>query len=1619
MEKSDLETKLETAGTPEAQRTRSPITDEKRTEERIENFRKRTELALQTLVDFALDEASPRALESGDLPETGAELEKLVSEIQKREIEIRDEKSGYKKMLDKVFEDIKNSKDLDELRRIIAYAREVAATFRRLDSEHEALVTKHNGAAKKLFGVRQQEAGFDNSLAVGKRRSELREKQRKLRNRFLGLGGIINRGGIMDLDEEISSLYRLEKSVPDIYYMHPVDRLERIYRNAFIKVDEFNETFGNELKLEELKLEESDETLSQEVIKELNVSYINEVRKKMARVLRDRGRPRALGGFLGTKLGTKEERENGLKMLEESFSVDMNFKWNETPDNRTKREDLQKSIGDLPYGIRDVISPAVRRGEHTANEEWSVMNRALMKWRQNRWNLEYSEILRKAKARLDQSEKGSWDLRSKVSDKIYKLTREEKHLNASSFDPDRFRIFRTSPSIRKLCGDSALEKYETKIGLDLLDNLYSVKGTTRDGVEKLMKVKCLPAVPYLLLNAFRVGKYNGTYPFLVAREKGEAPPATQYARNFTPDDIVSLKTLNLPGLMEIIDLVKSESASAPENAIKVYANIEKLSMALLERGSEEAVDFVIYTIGESEEPLGGQGEMLRKFLKKDSLRRIVRDRDEASKALLRRFERYESDPEALSILIEEKALPDDKRQAAVITIARSEPFHVAFLKLGEKERGVILSEFRPFILEETKTAKPYERLEAFAAAKKLGLEITPTASDVVYFFETIEDFKSNQNPYDEFIALAEGVNLSESDCARIIRVIANEIASGSYKLTYKIDQLKKFIEPFPTGEILKKEELDLVLRLLVSSPEEFIEGSKGICTDKNWQLLLSYYILVDGEELRIDKDSENLLRSIFSASHPENRDLCLKELQKEYREYIGSGGKTLPIQSSIIVRSVDKAEGAGDLKYIEGIATLMSELEKCRLESKKIATYTGKEFTLAVPAKTLALVCEGLLLQEERFDKERWDENDKTAFYNISRSIIEAAPSLYTDFLELFKIMNARELKQFAREYYPLYQANLVVLQNENGLYNARKLVKVRKRLEDLRDTLAESEDKGKALMGEKEKLVKALQQNIEQRFGLKKLPETITDEHIRSMQDCIRYLANLRHRDATKELLIAFYLGLNLNGEWETFRAGGEIDLSGYFDEKKTALLKDILERRKELFTALEKDLGLAGEDSKRFFETLQEETISNMIGNIQTIDVKLGNAKRSIEDLADPDIYEDKKEKESLALVMEKGRLVGATLAKIFGRSSGKNMALSREEMDIEARIREIYEVKEWKPAEVKKIQDVMQIPSLVSGIIRKLDEEKVDENIRKLESLLKPSDEIIAIMNEFGEEFKPTSGAMALSQDLTYLENIIVKNDHKVTPENKVKLNEYLGAIRTQMGVLESLYARTKEYFEKIKKSTHGRTNRILKDRLSEIETILYQKEEASAITTKVTANLNTIIENMRQCLGCLRKEVNNDTNLTFGDPNKFYVVSQSGSEKGSNADQIAFFVPVEYEDGSREVSFVLDQVYGAKSADVLVAHVNASLKKYALLKKEFNNANMSIYVTDAAMMSVGLEKENAAEKISALNNSLEIKETKATADILKSELADHYIEFGGAGARTAGGREISGLRISLKA
>jgi len=274
------------------------------------------------------------------------------------------------------------------------------------------------------------------------------------------------------------------------------------------------------------------------------------------------------------------------------------------------------------------------------------------------------------------------------------------------------------------------------------------------------------------------------------------------------------------------------------------------------------------------------------------------------------------------------------------------------------------------------------------------------------------------------------------------------------------------------------------------------------------------------------------------------------------------------------------------------------------------------------------------------------------------------------------------------------------------------------------------------------------------------------------------------------------------------------------------------------------------------------------------------------------------------------------------------------------------------------------------------------------------------------------------MALAQDLSYLENIIVKDGDKLEPKQKRVLDDYLLSIRSQMSVLESVYGRVKEYFEKIKKGAHVTKNEVLRNRLDEVEKILNQSDKAVSVGTWVTSNINLIIENMRQCLGCLSREVNNDTNLTFGDYNKFYVMSRGEKEKGSIADEIVYFVPIEVSGGKQEMSFVLDQLYGSKSSDVLTAHVKAVAKKYSSLKKSFPKAEISIFVTNAALASAGIDQSQAEVKIKSISEDLKVEPIfGASVTIPESALGEHYVEFAKSNGRFYGQTSASGLRITI--
>jgi len=672
-----------------------------------------------------------------------------------------------------------------------------------------------------------------------------------------------------------------------------------------------------------------------------------------------------------------------------------------------------------------------------------------------------------------------------------------------------------------------------------------------------------------------------------------------------------------------------------------------------------------------------------------------------------------------------------------------------------------------------------------------------------------------------------------------------------------------------------------------------------------------------------------------------------------------------------------------------------------------------------VAEKTKESIQSGLLACEKRFDKERRSDEDRSVYYLISKDILAASPSLYGDFLGLLEGLEQKDLETFNEGCFPLYQALLTVYQKGRRdlgepIYSGRDLLKIRKNIEGLKARIAEGVPPKDIFEAGRQDLIERIKQGFAKRFGIKKVPEHFDKERIRTVQDFIRYISNLAHKDDTKEALLAFYFSLCLNDEWHAFRAGKAVNVGDYLEDDKKEIVEAVLKQYSPDKIIMPSLLGIEENQIGAFREALETETVATTLGSIQTIDMKLGNAKRGIETLGDLDAYPEEKDKATLALCLKHHKAVGQALAELFGSLKSKK-PISESSRLIAARLADIYGVDSWTAGEIKRVQDDVKVVSLIVDMLKKVEDEDIDRKIEELHAALEPSESVIRIFQKIGEEFERSSGALALSHDLAYLENIFVKNDDKLDDIEKKAAKDYIDGIRNLMTGLEGISMRVKEYFEKVAKSIHGAKKEILESRMEEIRKVLHATGEAMNITSTMTSNMNLLIEHMRQCLGCRTTEINNDTNLTFGEPYKFYLLSQTDDFSDSIADEIVSLLPVTFEDGKKGMAFVLDQLYGTKSSDVLASHIKTIEKKREGLKARFPDAHIPIVVSQAALRSVGLDGSLLMDRLNATGKKDIFLASDLSITIPVSALGEHYTEFGG-GARSAGPRSVAALVIA---
>ena len=1286
------------------------------------------------------------------------------------------------------------------------------------------------------------------------------------------------------------------------------------------------------------------------------------------------------------------------------FYIGEAFRGNEEREAQMqKAEDLKKEIKKLPWAAYSVLDSHWSRGFDSNGKKFETYHELVEKKRMNEARSGVAERYLRLLNSLDKlpGVHGSEYKKRGVEQASRTSGLEELIAN---FDPERWRIYCEANG-----GDPMVQETDGFLSREVLRRLMNTPEHTNESIGLGMTLwrgfDRPELVPVKILNAFRESGHSGERPFNPWGVDPSQNMLVKLASSFGPDKLEELEALHIPGLIEVVSLIRKypgryylsgdSEASVRE---EIDGHLSRMALHVLKQ-DPSALLFVLECLAGRQGSLDEEGYAL---LADAAGRQASFDNPEAvARALLTRYRN--GDLRAPEILFKNSAeLQHDWARNFAAEIAVSESGLTPENLAGISEIFGLPTEK---VEKAIGTIRRLQKIDsghwALAGSVANHLEELCAAADEEEFFELVGvlseyGYSFNLEHLPKIREKSREAGLTDRVRTELqkLRAAFPGYSHSSYRDLFLFEPLREFA-------------------LLGTGPVErdIVQSLNGVAeiTPENWERFLILHLALEYGRLPvIDAGTLETVKAQFAPANREGRDICLRGMRSAYRDLLSGGLGSCPPEAIAVLGAIRDFEGAGSLKYVGILGELGWEVWT-KMTDPALGEVTKKELTA------------GLLKQEDRLDKERWDEDERAVYYKASQEMLQAAPLAFREFFGIFDALRPKQLKFFAEELMPMYQTELFLAKDAQGEADSADMLGMQKRLAVLADRLGGSEnDAAKlALLKEARQAIAAsIEERFREKFGIIKVPE-MDEQALRAVRNFSRYLANLNGRNEASEHTLSLFLGLALNGEWDAFREGREVDLPGIFDAERVPALRRLVEERDAANILTAENLGVGAEDLPKFREMLQAEELAQRLGSAETIDVKLGGLLLNLAELGDEDVYPEGKQRELFRLCRRAGKSVGASLAKGYERSRGKKIELTAEEAEILDELRTIYGFDELTSAGIKTIQDEVKSLGFVANILRAVETGNVQAEITRLRDLLQPSPEVVAVFSRLGENFEPGSGALALSQDLSYLENIVVKESHNLSSEEQGVLREYLQGIRAQMQSLEENYRNLTEQVGRIQAGIHQSGNPILTDRVAEISKMLGKSEAPVEIVSRMTSDLNLIVENMRQCLGCLTPEVNNDTNLTFGEPYKFYLMSQSPGSPGSLADEIAFLCPVENSDGEKGMGFVLDQVYGSKSGDILASNLLAVLKKVNRLKKAFPGARLSVLVSREAMSSVGLSGELLLDKLGKdiKAHRTDIASTLLTVTVPKSALGDHYVEFGsGAGARTAGERRTEGLLIA---
>lgn len=705
--------------------------------------------------------------------------------------------------------------------------------------------------------------------------------------------------------------------------------------------------------------------------------------------------------------------------------------------------------------------------------------------------------------------------------------------------------------------------------------------------------------------------------------------------------------------------------------------------------------------------------------------------------------------------------------------------------------------------------------------------------------------------------------------------------------------------------------------------------------EENRMEIISLYSAIeyywDNNHKEIPPEIELSIKEVFKQENIKNRDFVYNKIKDILNKILDSWKSALNNKEIACIEIINK-KWTLNLPLIENLVKFIYELNKTL---DKQETFDTTKTSIKERIKKF--------LQKQK-NRSNEDFND---FYYISKNIIKSAPSIYNKVLWIIEQLEPSNLKYFYNQILPLYNTELV-LQERKGKHEINTLLSIHTEIKTLAKNIKESKDKKKVLEEEKNNLTDNIKMFFKEKFWIIKIPETISEENIESIRRHSLYLANMSLKTKEKETILWFFLALKINDKRREFREWKEIDIQEFMIQEKLNTIHTYMEKKQSLdiLKDYEKD------NKENFMKIMQESEISNLRWNTENIWDRISNIDKDITSLLEDDFYG--KEEQIIKKHLIQHEDLGNTLWLKY-----QEKPMSEEQTKAIRQLEDNFGTKLDKN-KIEDIQKLMKWVSPVINFVKKIKEMELAREVEEFEKLRIPNKQLIEIFNKLGENFSDKSWMMGIIEQVR---SIIIKTNEDtiiLTQEEKILAYEYLKKVNKELMDLYDIKDKVENLFITFKKTSENSNNESLKNRLREINQLFTKIQEwkRENIYSMMTSNFDIIIKNIRACLWCMTPECNNDTNLSFGTNNRFFITTNNKESDQSYADEIVTLLP-----SSEWLVFVMEQVYGKRTPDVLVNNTLAVVQKI----KKIHDKKIGVVISKTTLIGCNLLPKYLETKI----------------------------------------------------